>query len=81
MQGDGIQNIEFFSLQFHIGFFLYLVDVYLNFQFILSSCGWIGSKFVVVVGLPLPRRTNPFVPVIYKYCMGSFNHFAHINSR
>jgi len=41
------------------------MDDYLNFQFILSSCGCIGSKFKVVVGLPLPGRTNPFVPVLY----------------
>jgi len=27
--------------------FLYLVNVYLNFQFILNSCDYIESKFIV----------------------------------
>ena len=40
------------------------MDDYLKFQFILSSCGCIGSKFKVGVRLPLPGGTNPFVPVL-----------------
>jgi len=64
MQRDGIQSIDFFCFVISYMVFLYLMDDYLNFQFILSSCGCIGSKFKVVVGLPLPGRTNPFVPVL-----------------
>jgi len=45
--------------------FLYLLDMYIDFQFILSSCDCIGNKFMVGVGLPLPRRTKSFVPVLY----------------
>jgi len=45
--------------------FLYLLDMYIDFQFILSSCGCIGNKCMVGVGLPLPRRTKSFVPVLY----------------
>jgi len=40
------------------------MDDYLNFQFILGSCGCIGSKFKVVVGLLLLERRNPFVLVL-----------------
>jgi len=46
--------------------FLYLLDMYIDFQFILSSCGCIGNKCMVGVGLPLPRRTKSFVPVLYE---------------
>jgi len=49
--------------------FLYLLDMYIDFQFILSSCGCIGNKCMVGVGLPLPRRTKSFVPVLYIKCM------------
>jgi len=45
--------------------FLYLLDMYIDFQFILSSCGCIGNKCMVGVGLPLPRRTKSFVLVLY----------------
>jgi len=45
--------------------FLYLLDMYIDFQFILSSCGSIGNKCMVGVGLPLPCRTKGFVPVLY----------------
>jgi len=47
--------------------FLYLLDMYIDFQFILSSCGCIGIKCqcMVGVGLPLPRRTKSFVPILY----------------
>ena len=44
--------------------FLYLLDMYIDFQFILSSCGCIGNKCMVGVGLLLPRRTKSFVPVL-----------------
>ena len=44
--------------------FLYLLDMYIDFQFILSSCGCIGNKYMVGVGLPLPRRTKSFAPVL-----------------
>ena len=30
--------------------FLYLLDMYIDFQFILSSCGCIGNKCMVGVG-------------------------------
>jgi len=36
------------------------MDDYLNFQFILSSCGCIGSKFKVVVAVAGPDE--PFCP-------------------
>jgi len=45
--------------------FLYLLDMYIDFQFILSSGGCIGNKCMVGVGLPLPRRKKSFVPVSY----------------
>jgi len=45
--------------------FLYLLDMHIDFQFILSSCGHIGNKCMVGVGLLLPRRTKSFVPVLY----------------
>ena len=45
--------------------FLYLLDMYIDFQFILSSCGWMGNKCMVGVGLPLPHQTKSFVPVLY----------------
>ena len=45
--------------------FLYLMDMYIDFQFILSSCGCIGNKCMMVVGLLLPRQTKRFVPVLY----------------
>jgi len=45
--------------------FLYLLDMNMDLQFILSSCGCIGNKCMVGVGLPLPRRTKSFVPVLY----------------
>ena len=38
---------SFFAPKFHMKIFLYLVNVYLNFQFILNSCDYIESKFIV----------------------------------
>jgi len=38
---------SFFAPQFHMKIFLYLVNVYLNFQFIPNSCDYIDSKFRV----------------------------------
>jgi len=45
--------------------FLYLLDMYIDFQLILSSWGCIGNKCMVGVELPLPRRTKSFVPILY----------------
>jgi len=65
MQRDSILSIDFFSLQFQMKVFLYLMDMHIDFQFILSSCGCISNKCMMVVGLPLPRWTKSFVPVLY----------------
>ena len=56
--------------------FLYLLDMYIDFQFILSSCGCIGNKCMVGVGLPLPRRTKSFVPVLYQDKFKAENSFG-----
>ena len=45
--------------------FLYLLDMYIDFQFILSSCGCIGNRCMMEVGLLLPHQTKSFVPVLY----------------
>ena len=50
--------------------FLYLLDMYIDFQFILSSCGCIGNKCMVGVGLPSLRRSKSFVPVLYVQKLG-----------
>jgi len=44
---------------------LYLLDMYIDFEFILSSCGCISNKCMVGVGLKLPHWTKRFVPVLY----------------
>ena len=64
MQMDGILCIDFFALKFYMKVFLYLLDMYIDFQFILSSCSCIVNKGMVGVGLRLPRRTKTFVSVL-----------------
>ena len=46
------------------------MDDNLNFQLIIRSCSCIGSKCIVVVGLPLPGWPNTFVPVLYIVGLG-----------
>jgi len=63
--------------------FLYLLDMNMDLQFILSSCGCIGNKCMVGVGLPLPRRTDEKLcprtllttknPQLVRRCGGNFN--------
>jgi len=40
--------------------FLYLLDMYIDFQFILKSCSCISNKCVMGVGLLLPYRKKSF---------------------
>jgi len=55
-------SIDFFSLKFWMKVFLYLQDMYIDCQLILSSCGCIGNKCIMGVGLPLLRRTKKLCP-------------------
>ena len=80
MQRDGILSIDFFSLKFWMEVFLYLLDMYIDFQFILSGCGCIGNKCMVGVGLPLLRQTKSFVPVLYISKINTVNSERQLSS-